>query len=62
MIDKYWNKHFLVEFSIDGLPVEVKKHSGGDWAHIIKGGDQITLTSKEQLEQLHFSLGQLLKD
>lgn len=62
MINKYWNKHFLVEFSIGGLPIEVKKHSGCDWAQIIKGGSEITLTSKEQLEQLHFSLGQLLKD
>ena len=63
MPDKYWNKHFLVEFTIDGFPpIEVRKSSGGGWAHIVRGDNEITLTSREQLEQLHFSLGQLLKD
>ena len=62
MPDSYWNKHFRIEFTIDGSPIEVEKLSGGDWAHITKGGNEITLTSKEQLEHLLLSLGQLLKD
>lgn len=62
MPDKYWNKHFRVEFTVDGSRIEVKKLIGGDWTRIIKGDNEITLTSREQLEQLHFCLGQLLKD
>ncbi len=63
----YWNKSYEATVTDGGVDVlTVKKHSGCDQASItmVINKDvkriEIDIRSKDQMEQLHFLLGQLI--
>ena len=66
MDNNFWNKAYSQLFGYSCTTTKVYKSTGTDWVSIeittnerfLNG--EITIKSKEQLEQLHFALGQLL--
>lgn len=68
MPDKYWNKDYCMTVSESGCDIlSINKNRGSDWSTLemvtnAEPNGLITLRSREIAEQLHFSLGQMLKD
>ncbi len=68
MPDKYWNKDYCMTVSGSGCDIlSINKNKGTDWSTLEMVANErpsglIRLRSREIAEQLHFSLGQMLKD
>lgn len=67
MPNSYWNKNFTMSFFDSNDKITVKKSSGDDWSHLSMltnghANGEITIRSKAMVEQLHFTLGQMLED
>jgi len=65
MGDAYWSKVYQTEVTTSNDSLRLDKSAGSDWSHLnmITNGSlngSITIRSKQQAEQLYFSLGQLL--
>lgn len=67
MPSKYWSKDYCMTVSESGCDMlSVNKNGGTDWSTLKmmtneRSNGLITLRSREIAEQLHFSLGQMLK-
>lgn len=65
MKDDYWDKTFSTSVSNGCDNIRVEKIGNSDWSHIKmitnnNSNGEITIRSKEQVEQIHFLLGQML--
>lgn len=67
MASEFWKKSFNMKFQESNEQLVVSKDSNSDWSYINRttndcSNGEIVIKSRAMAEQLHFTLGLLLKE